>query len=58
MLSNDSPYIENLSKEERKARRSQRRTKRKEKIATTKTKVKETAKRVGKIAVLSPFEFQ
>jgi len=55
MLSNDSPFIENLSKEERKARRSQRRTKRKEKIATTKTKVKETAKRVGKIAVLSPF---
>lgn len=55
MLSGDNPYIENLSREERKARRSQRRTKRKEKIATTKTKVKETAKRVGKIAVLSPF---
>lgn len=55
MLSGDSPYIENLSREERKARRSQRRTKRKGKIAEAKTKVKETAKRVGKIAVLAPF---
>ena len=55
MLSGDSPFIENLSKEERKARRSQRRTTRKGKVAEAKTKVKETAKRVGKIAVLAPF---
>lgn len=55
MLSGDSPYIENLSRDERKAKRKARRTKRKKKVAAVKKKVVTSAKRVGQITLLAPF---
>lgn len=55
MLAGDSPFIENLSRAERKAKRKSRRTTRKKKVAAVKKKVVAKAKKVGQIAALTPF---
>lgn len=61
MLSGDSPFIENLSKSERQAKRAKRKDTRKKKVAQVKKKVGaakqkavEKAKKVGSIAALLP----
>lgn len=61
MLSGDSPYFENLRedrkrrRDDRRDRRRDRRENRRDKIDEAKDKLKGTVKKVGQIAVLSPF---